>query len=194
MKGKEIISEWNAKTPEQQFTFCENCVKRAIKSGRTLKPGYDMDDAVQSTFAGVLERLADAEKLDADSKRRESQGKTPNTLAAVVCRAANNAMQHISYHSAKEGKATSQTITDDDGKELDLLDTIAAADDTEAAAIIRASLEQLRSGRDAIDQKILELVIAGYTKREIAAEVLISNVAVHKRIAKMRNDLIKAIA
>ena len=32
------------------------------------------------------------------------------------------------------------------------------------------------------------------TEREIAAEIAISNVAVHKRIVKMRNELIKAIA
>lgn len=189
MKGKEIISEWNAKTPEQQFTFCENCVKRAIKSGRTLKPGYDMDDAVQSTFAGVLERLADTDKLDADSKRRESQGKTPNTLAAVVCRAANNAMQHIAYHSVKEGKATSQTITDEDGKELDLLETIAAVDDTEASAIIWATLQRFITTLDATGQQIINGRINGLTERELAPIVGISNVAVHNRLTKMQKVL-----
>ena len=40
-----------------------------------------------------------------------------------------------------------------------------------------------------MDQAILERVAAGMTEREIAAEVKISNVAVHKRIVKMRAAL-----
>lgn len=60
---------------------------------------------------------------------------------------------------------------------------------TETSAIIRADLERFKAGRDAMDRAILERVAAGMTEREIAAEVKISNVAVHKRIAKMRAAL-----
>ena len=64
----------------------------------------------------------------------------------------------------------------------------------ESAIITTVDLERFRDSRDAADQRILELVSIGYTEREIAAEIAISNVAVHKRIVKMRNELIKAIA
>ena len=62
-------------------------------------------------------------------------------------------------------------------------------DNTEESAIIRATLDSYRGELDEIGQQILELVAAHMTEREIAKVVGISNVAVHKRIAKMRAAL-----
>ena len=59
-------------------------------------------------------------------------------------------------------------------------------DNTEQSAIIRATLDGYRATLDDIGQQILELVAAHMTEREIAKIVGISNVAVHKRIVKMR--------
>lgn len=56
-KAQEIINEWNDMTPEQRLNFCKACVCKAIKRGRTLKPGYDMEDAVQETYCKMLQRL-----------------------------------------------------------------------------------------------------------------------------------------
>lgn len=189
MTAKESISQWNSMTGEAQFKFCENCVKRAIKQGRKLKSGYEFDDAVQSTAEGVLKVLKNPAKLDADTERRESQGKAGNTLAAVVCRAANNALQGIAYHSDKDSKATSRTITSEDGDEIDILDTIEAAEDTEASAIFRVTLQQFIKGLDETNQKILAGRIQGMTEREISEVVFISNVAVHNRLVKMQKAL-----
>lgn len=189
MTAKEIINQWNGMTGEEQYTFCQNCVRRAISQGRKLKPGYDFDDATHSTFEGVLTTLAAPDKLDADSKRREQQGKAGNTLAAVVCRAANSSMGRISYHADKESKATSRTITSEDGDEIDMLDIIAAADNTEGSAIIRVTLQQFVKSLDKVNQQILAGRIEGKTERELAAVVGLSSVAVHKRIAKMQTAL-----
>ena len=117
MNAIEMINEWKGMEPEQQLNFCNACVCKAIKQGRMLKPGYDMGDATQETYCKVLKRLADVDKLEADCKRRESQGKAGNTLAAVVCRAANSTMECVAYHSGKDSKATSRTITSEDGDE-----------------------------------------------------------------------------
>lgn len=53
-KALEIITEWNDMTPEQQLKFCQVCVCKAIKRGRTLKPLYDLEDASQETFCKML--------------------------------------------------------------------------------------------------------------------------------------------
>lgn len=176
-------------TDVEQFTFCENCVKRAIKQGRRIKAGYKFDDAVQSTIAGVLERLANPDKLKADCKRRESQGKAPNTLSAVVCRAANATMQRIAYHGGKDSKAISRTITSEDGNEIDVLDTIAATENTEEAAIFRATLQQFIKNLNDTNETIIDGRMQGMSEREISEVVYLSNVAVHNRLAKMQKTL-----
>ena len=55
-------------------------------------------------------------------------------------------------------------------------------------------LNDFTASRDDIDKKIIELVAKQYTEREIAEALekagrKISNVAVHKRIVKMREAL-----
>ena len=62
-------------------------------------------------------------------------------------------------------------------------------DNTETSAIIRADLERYASGLDDIGRQVLEMVAAHKTEREIAKVVGVSNVAVHKRIVKMRAAL-----
>ena len=189
MTAQEIINQWNSMTDEDKFIFCQNCVKREIKMGRKLRAGIEFDDAVQGTAEGVLQVLANPTKLDADTERRESQGKAGNTLAAVVCRAAHATVERMAYHDAKDSKATSRTITSEDGDEIDVLDTIAAAEDTEASAIFRATLQQFMKGLDEINQNILAGRIEGMTEREIAPTVEISNIAVHNRMTKIRAQL-----
>lgn len=189
MKAIDIINQWNAMTGEDQFKFCENCVKLAIKQGRRLKPGYEFCDAAQDTAERVLKVLANPAKLDADTERRESQGKAGNTLAAIVCRAANNSMANISYHGGKHSKATRRKITAEDGYEIDVLDTVASKGSTEDAAITRVILKDFYSGLDSTDQIIFDGMARGMTEREIAPAVGVSYVAVHKRITKLRTAL-----
>ena len=194
MNAIEIINVWNAISSEQQINFCKACVRKAIKNGRKRKTGYDLEDAVQETYCKVLKRLADVDKLEADCKRREDNGK-PDTLAAVVCRAANSAMECIAYRNRKDSKTISAEITTADGETLDFLDTIAAIDDTERTAIIQTALKDFYNGLDDISKAIFGGMIQNYTEREIAQALdnKISNVAVHKRIAKIRAALEKLI-
>ena len=97
------------------------------------------------------------------------------------------------FIEAKDSKATSQKITDDDGKEIDYLDTVAATDDTEKSAIIRATLQEFMTSLDEINQRILDGRIKGMNEREISDTVSISNVAVHKRLAKMQKTLVEIL-
>lgn len=186
-QAQEIINQWNDMTPEQQLKFCHVCVCKAIKRGRTLKPLYDLEDAVQETYCKVLQRLADADKLARNIERRANQG-FGDSLPAIVTRAANATMEGVAYRHAKDSKATSQTTTAD-GETLNILDTVAATDDTAKAATIRAALRSFYDGLDAKNQIIFGGMVRGETEREIAPSVGITNIAVHNRIAKMRKDL-----
>lgn len=176
-------------TGEDQYKFCENCVKLAIRQGRRLKPGYEFCDAAQDTAERVLKVLANPTKLDADTERRESQGKAGNTLAAIVCRAASSSMANISYHGGKHSKATRRTITAEDGYEIDVLDTVASKGSTEDAAITRVILKDFYNGLDSTNQIIFEGMVTGLTERTFAPAVGISYVAVHRRITKIRAAL-----
>lgn len=189
MNAIEIINTWNAMTDTQQIELCWKCIWTKIHQGRTVGLGDTMEDIFQSVFENVLSRLENMDTLEADCKRRESQGKAPNTLVGIVYRAANNILTNSVYHGQKNGKATRWTVTDETGDELDMLDTIAAADNTEKAAITRTTLQQFIASRDTIDQQIIQGKVDGLTEREIAAIVGISGPAVNKRIAKIRTAL-----
>lgn len=187
IQAKEIINQWNDMTPEQQLKFCQVCVCKAIKRGRTLKPLYDMEDATLETYCKVLQRLQNVGKLAKNIERRVNQG-FGDSLPAIVTRAANSAMEGIAHRHAKDSKATSRTTTVD-GEALDLLDTVAATDDTEKAATIRAILTDFYNGLDSKNKIVFGGMIQGKTEREIAPTVEISNIAVHKRMVKIRAEL-----
>lgn len=187
-----IINEWKGMEPEQQIKFCANCVKKAIKSGRRIGNGYEFEDMVQSTWEAVEKRTRDIDGLEADSRERMEQGKV-DTLATVISRAANATLENSRYHGRKNSKAISLTITNEGGDELDILDTIAAIDNTEGSAIIRATLQQFIASRDTNDQQIIQGKVDGLTEREIAAIVGISGPAINKRIAKIRVALASII-
>lgn len=89
MTAQEIVTKWNGMTDDQQIEMVWKCVWTKINQGRTVAPGDTLDDVFQATFEGVLTRLENLDKLEAYGKRRESQGKAPDTLAGVVFRSAN---------------------------------------------------------------------------------------------------------
>lgn len=189
MKAIEIINEWNAMTAEQQENYCKACVCTALNDRYYLSTGYTFEDATQDTYLRVLEAMQDPEALDADSAERESKGKSGNTLSLIINRAARAGLERMAYQSRKHGKASNHQITTEDGNEIDTLYLLAAANDTEQAAIIRVALQDFTEGLDDINREIIAGKIGGMTERELASIIGISNVAVHNRIAKMQKAL-----
>lgn len=188
IQALEIITEWNTKNGEERYNFCRNCVLKAIREGRRLAQGDELGDAVNSTYATVAGKLLDADKLTLNIERRANKG-YGDSLPAIVTRAANAAMEGIAYHGSKDSKATSRTITSEDGGEIDVLDTIAAPQNVEESAIFRATLQQFVKGLNETNQKIFTGRIKGLTEREIAPSVGISNIAIHNRMVKIRAEL-----
>lgn len=189
MTAKEIIVEWNSKSQEQQENYCKAAVATALNDRYHLSPGYTFEDASQETFLRVLEAMQDPEAIDADSEERTVAGKASNTLSAIVHRAARAGLARMAYQSRKYSKATNYQATSEDGDIIDLLYLLAADDDTERAAIIRVTIQDFIESLDDTNQKIISGRIEGLTERELSSIVGISNVAIHKRIAKMQKEL-----
>lgn len=180
-----IISEWNRLTVQEQINFITACTFKIIKAQPTGTQ-YEVDEVINEAWLRITDNLT-PDRLAAIDERRAAQGKATTTLAGIVYRAARASIAAINYSNKKHTAASVRTVKDEDGQEPDYIDTMAAGgDDTETAAILRATLERFAVSRDEIDRQIISGLIQQQTEREISATVGISNVAVHKRIARIR--------
>lgn len=204
----EIVKEWADMADADKVRMMAACVRKAAKNeiGYSTEDHYlqfsevpafgcyrphDFDEFVNETCIRVLSRLADVDKLTATNERRAAQGKRPLRLVSVVYNAARASIAAVYYADSKHGAAYDWQIEDGEGNAASYLETCCgdATENTETAAIIRADVERMRDGLDEIGKQILEMIAAGKTEREIGKAVGISNVAVHKRIVKMRAAL-----
>lgn len=204
--AQAVINEWQELGETGQVKIMQACVRKAAKNeiGYSIEDkylqfnevpawglwGHGFDEYVNETWLRVAGKL-DIDKLTAKNEKRATQAKKPITLVNIVYNAAKAAIQAIYYSDVKHGKASIRTTIGKDGEEYSYIETMAESrrDNTETSACIKATLQQFIQGRDEKDQTILEAVKDGYTEREIAKFVGMSNVAVHKRIAKMREAL-----
>lgn len=201
----EIVKEWADMADADKVRMMAACVRKAAKNeiGYSTEDHYlrfsevpafgcyrphNFDEFVNETCIRVLSRLADVDKLAATNERRAAQGKRPLRLVSVVYNAARASIAAVYYADSKHGATYDWQIEDGEGNAASYLETCCgdATENTETAAIIRADVERVRNGLDEIGKQILEMVAAGKTEREIGKAVGISNVAVHKRIVKMR--------
>lgn len=204
----EIVSEWANMADADKVRFMSACIRKAAKNeiGYSTEDHYlqfsevpafgcfrphDFDEFISETCIRVLDKLGDLDKLTATNERRAAQGKRPLKLVSVVYNAARASIAAIYYADTKHGAAYDWEISDGEGNAASFLETCCgdATENTETAAIIRSDVERLKDGMDEIGKQILEMVMAGKTEREIGKAVGISNVAVHKRIVKMRTAL-----
>lgn len=190
-----IAGEWANMADADKVRMMTACIRKAAKNeiGYSTEDHYlqfsevpafgcfrthDFDEFVSETCIRVLDKLADLDKLAATNERRAAQGKRPMRLVSVVYNAARASIAAVYYADSKHGAASFlETCCGD------------ATVNTETSAIIRADLDAFRDGLDEIGRQILEMVAAHKTEREIGKAVGISNVAVHKRIVKMRAAL-----
>lgn len=203
-----IADEWANMADADKVRIMTACVRKAAKNeiGYSTEDHYlqfaevpafgcwgphDFDEFISETCIRVLGKLSDLDKLTATNERRAAQGKRPMTLVNVVYNAARASIAAVYYQDSKHGAAYDWKISDGEGNTASYLETCCGdrTADTETSAIIRVDLERFRAGLDAIGRQILEMVAAHKTEREIGKAVGISNVAVHKRIVKMRAAL-----
>lgn len=183
-----IITEWNGMTTEEQIKMITACVFKAAKKDAgthiLTQYGHEINEFVNEAWERIIKKL-EPDELTACNNRRAAHGKQPITLVSMVYKSARAAIAALCYQDNKTARTTDYFT---DARAYSIPGNV------ETAVITTVDLERFMYGGNAIDQTILELVSAGYTEREIAVEVGISNVAVHKRIVKMRSELTKAIA
>jgi hypothetical protein len=189
-----IAGEWANMADADKVRMMTACIRKAAKNEigySTEDHAHDFDEFVSETCIRVLDKLADLDKLAATNERRAAQGKRPMRLVSVVYNAARASIAAVYYADSKHGAAYDWQIEDGEGNAASFLETCCgdATVNTETSAIIRADLDAFRDGLDEIGRQILEMVAAHKTEREIGKAVGISNVAVHKRIVKMRAAL-----
>lgn len=186
-----IAGEWANMADADKVRMMTACIRKAAKNEIGCFRTHDFDEFVSETCIRVLDKLADLDKLAATNERRAAQGKRPMRLVSVVYNAARASIAAVYYADSKHGAAYDWEINDGEGNAASFLETCCgdATVNTETSAIIRADLDAFRDGLDEIGRQILEMVAAHKTEREIGKAVGISNVAVHKRIVKMRAAL-----
>lgn len=187
-KALKIVAKWNAKSGEERYNFCRNCVLKGIREGRRLAHGDELGDTINTTYEIVAGKLMDADKLAENIKRQANKGFT-NSLAGIVSRAAKATLQREIDREKQDSVVISDTATNGSGEEYSLFDTVAGAADTEHSAIILATMTDFYNGLDSWNKTIFNGMMEGKTEREIVPAVGISSVATHNRMVKIRAQL-----
>lgn len=200
-----VVTEWAATTPEKQVEWLQRCVVRAAKDviGYSTEDhyhqfnecaawglhGHDFDEFVNESYCKLFDAF---DQLAVVNERRAAKGLRPRSLKSLVYNAAKAAIMAIWENDKKHGKAIQDPeVVNDNGEAESYVETRCgdSSVNTETSAILRAALDDFTASRDEIDRKIMEMVQENYTERQIAEVVKISNVAVHKRIVKIRAAL-----
>lgn len=208
-----VVDEWAAMGEAGQVKMMSTCIRKAAKNEIRYSTedhylqfsevpafscfrAHDFDEFLSETVIRVLDKLADVDGLTAKNEKRATQGKRPIRLVSIVYNAARASIAAVYYADSKHGAAYDFDVVNDNGESESYVETRCgdSSVNTETSAILRAALDDFTASRDEIDRKIIEMVAEQYTEREIAEALekvgqKISNVAVHKRIAKMREAL-----
>lgn len=208
-----VVDEWAAMGEAGQVKMMSACIRKAAKNEIRYSTedhylqfsevpafscfrAHDFDEFLSETVIRVLDKLADVDGLTAKNEKRATQGKRPIRLVSIVYNAARASIAAVYYADSKHGAAYDFDVVNDNGEAESYVETRCgdSSVNTETSAILRAALDDFTASRDEIDRKIIELVAEQYTEREIAEALekagrKISNVAVHKRIAKIREAL-----
>lgn len=181
-----IIQEWNGLTGDQQHDFIRACVFKAAKNefgiSSLYQHGHSIDEYISGVWIDLMESRLTPINVERDNTERERAGKAPTTLVSMVYKSVRAVISTAIRHDRQADNR--------DGGELDPEQHAGA--DTTADAITAMDFENFLAGQDSTNRKICEMKVEGHTEREISAEVGISNVAVHKRIEKIRKELKQA--
>lgn len=182
--GKQTASmtTWERIPATEQVEIITRAAKRAVYIAGAYGVVLTVDEIMGQTWENTIKRL-DAGRLSKANAKRTTEGKTPLTVMQIANRAAHAAVELWRYDYNKHGNvAPLEAWTAIDGGDM------------EDRIIDRLTVEGFISQRDERDKAIAQLTIIGCTERQTGKAVGISNVAVHKRLARMRKDLRESIA
>ena len=151
----------------------------------------DIDELINETIISLLPWL-DEDRLTAlNEKRAAEKGLAPITLSRLIVRCGKSAVSRMAYANHKHSVASVRETGEEGGSFLETCCGDSGVD-IAANAALRDILERLYKGSDENDRAIIDGLRDGKTEREISAGLKISNVAVHKRIVKLR-EVLKAL-
>ena len=182
--GKQTASleTWEAIPATEQVEIITRAAKRAVYIAGAYGVALTVDEIMGQTWENTVKRL-DADRLSKANAKRTAEGNTPFTIMQIATRAAPAAVEVWRYDYNKHGDvAPLEAWTAIDGGDM------------EGRIIDRLTVEDFIAQQDSRGKAIAQLTIIGCTERQTGEAVGISNVAVHKRLARMRKDLREAIA
>ena len=198
-----VIEQWANMSADQQYNMLKANVKRAAKdeirysvedryneyneSVAWVINSHGLDGFVNDAWLKLAEML-DADYLEQLNERRAASGKLNISLVSLVYRACLYSINAVYRAEVKHVRARVHTVIDKNGDEVEYIDTMATSrkDNTEAAAMAEVMLDSFMNSRDEIDRIIIEGKRDGYTSKEIAAMVGISEPAICKRLKKIK--------
>lgn len=202
MNAAKIVKAWADMSDNEKVTMIKKCVYKATQdehfspSTPRLFRQHDFDEFISETWLRVAAVLSDVDKLTARNEKRAAQGKKSLTLVSIVYNGARASIAAIAYADSKHAAASDFEVMNDNGECFSYIETGAAdpTANTENAAIIRGAFEDMAGGLDPVDSRLWEFVQRGYTERKMAAMLTaeglgMSNVAVHKKVVKLRARL-----
>lgn len=200
---ERIIASWNALTGEQQMQFLRANVKRAAKDeiAHSTEDHYneynesvawffrnnDLDGFVNDAWLKLMQMLEPG-NLARINERREESGKLNISLVQLVYRASLYSIRAVYRAEVKHVRARVHTVQDKNGDDVQYIDEMATSrkDNTEASAVTGVMLADFINSRDEIDRIIIEGRRDGYSSKEIAQMVGISEPAICKRLKKIK--------
>lgn len=148
----------------------------------------EIDELINETVVSLLPWLDENRLTELNEKRATEKGLDPITLSRLIVRCGKSAVSRMAYANRKHSVASVRETGEDGGS---FLETYCAdcAVDLEGNTALRDILERLYNAADDNGKKIIDGLREGLSERDIAAGLKISNVAVHKRIVKLREAL-----
>jgi hypothetical protein len=176
------LDSWNTWPESDRAALVIQAAKNAAYHASSYGVPAEAQALTGAVYIGIVERLA-PDALAAANAKQAAAGKPALTFAQVAARAAHAVIEadRRSYHRQ-------YSVSLEEPQRID------AGTDTEADALLSLEVRSFAAGRDAVDQTILQLLAQEQTEREIAHQVSLSHVAVHKRIVRMRQALRQRIA
>lgn len=148
----------------------------------------EIDELINETVVSLLPWL-DEDRLTAlNEKRAAEKGLAPITLSRLIVRCGKSAVSRMANAHRKHSVASVRESGEDGSSFLETCCGDSGID-IEGNAALRDILERLYKGSDENGRAIIDGLREGLSEREIAAGLKISNVAVHKRIVKLREAL-----
>jgi RNA polymerase sigma-70 factor (ECF subfamily) len=181
------IAAWRAGDPEAARQLVDRYLERLVAVARRrlsqrLASRVDPEDVVQSVFRTFFFRAKDG----------QFKIKDQDDLCKLLMRiTVHKVLKQVEYHTA--GKRDANLETEQGNRSVERMHELLAKEPTpEAQVEFLDQLEKLIAEYSPKERKILEMRMNGYSEREIAAELKVTDRTVRRLFERMRGQAAEA--